>query len=148
IAPGVPSLDRPARRRSLDPAARRAALLLHRRGGRAVHRALAALGRRSRAGVARPRGRAGARRAHDHPRPAPRAGEPAAWDGQALDARTIPLDEHAARASVRQGRFPVRLSTRAWQALTERAHERAGGLEVVIDGSAVAIVTPTSGAGA
>lgn len=56
-----------------------------------------------------------------------------------LDAAPIRLDEHGARASVGRGRFPVRLSTRAWQALTERAVEREGRLWVAIGGVEVAI---------
>ncbi len=57
-----------------------------------------------------------------------------------LDAGHIRMDEYGARASVGGGRFPVRLSTRAWQALTERALERDGKLWVVIDGVEVGIV--------
>ncbi len=58
---------------------------------------------------------------------------------ETLDAGPIRMDEYGARASVGGGRFPVRLSTRAWQALTERAEERDGRLWVAIGGEVVRI---------
>ena len=58
---------------------------------------------------------------------------------EALDAGHIRLDEYGVRASVGGGRFPVRLSTRAWQALTARAEERDGKLCLVMGGVEVPI---------
>jgi hypothetical protein len=51
-----------------------------------------------------------------------------------LDPAPLVEDAHGVVGSVRAGRFPVRLSTRAWQSLTERAIERDGRLHVTVAG--------------
>lgn len=51
-----------------------------------------------------------------------------------LDPATLRLDPRGATCAVAGGRMPVRLSTRAWQALTERAREEEGRLVVEICG--------------